>query len=95
MYNKVWIKQLFHDQRKQQNAGNNLRTCRTFKTNIKQEKIHTDDQKQRQILWKFRISSHKLKLKKEGIMKLNQKKRISKLCNVVVEDEMHFLFKCS
>ena len=35
-------KQLFYDQRKQQNAGNKLRTYRTFKTNIKQEKKCTD-----------------------------------------------------
>ena len=43
------------------NAGNKLKTYRTFKTNIKLEKyIQILDQKQRQILCKFRISSHHL-----------------------------------
>ena len=36
--NKVWNKQLFHDQRKWNIAGNKIRTYRTYKTNIKQEK---------------------------------------------------------
>ena len=35
LYNTIWNRQLFYDQRKQQNAGNKLRTYRTFKTNIK------------------------------------------------------------
>ena len=51
VYNKVWNKQLFNDQRKRQNSGNKLRTHRTFKTTIKQEKYtQLLDQKQRQIL---------------------------------------------
>ena len=50
MYNKVWNKQLFNDQRKRQNVGNKLRTYRTFKTNIKQENYtQILDIKQRQI----------------------------------------------
>ena len=72
VYNKVWNKQLFHDQRKQQNAGNKLRTYGTFKTNTKQEKdVEILDQKQRQILCKLSISSHDLEIEKGIIIKLN------------------------
>ena len=94
MYNKVLNKQFLNDQRKRQNAGNKLRTYRIYKTNIKQEKYtQILDQNQMQILCKLRFSSHDLEIKKEGIIKWNQK-RICKLCNVEVEDEMHFLLKC-
>ena len=95
MYKKVWNKQLFNDQIKRQNAGNKLRTYRTFKTNIKQEKYtQILDQKQRQILCKFRISTHDLDIEKGRYCQMEPEKRICKLCNVEVEDEMHFFLKC-
>ena len=95
VYNKVWNKQLFHDQRKQQNVGNKLRTYRTFKTNIKQEKyMQILDQKRRQILCKFRILSHNLEIEKGRYYQIEPEKRICKLCNAEVEDETHFLLKC-
>ena len=78
-----------------QNAGNKLRTYRTFKTNIKQEKYtQILDQKQRQILCKFRISSHDLEIEKGRYYQKESEKRICKLYNVEVEDEMLFLLKC-
>ena len=65
VFNKVWIKQVFNDQGKRQNARNKLKTYRPFKANIKQEKYtQILDQKQRQILCKFRISSHDLEIEK-------------------------------
>ena len=74
------------------NAGNKLKTYRTFKTNIKLEKyIQILDQKQRQILCKFRISSHHLYIEKGRYYQMEPEKRICKLCYVEVEDEMHFL----
>ena len=65
VYNKVWNKQSFNDQKNQQNARNKLRTYRKFKTNIKQEKYtQILDQKHRQMLCKFRISSYDLDIEK-------------------------------
>ena len=64
-------KQLFYDQRKQQNAGNKLGTYRTFKTNIKQEK-KMYRYLTKNILCKFRISSHGLEIEKERYQKLKQ-----------------------
>ena len=96
MNNKVWNKQLFNDQRKRQNAGNKLSTYRTFKTNIKQEKYtQILDQKQRQILCKFRISSHDLEIEKGKFNQIEPEKRNCKLNIGEVEDEMHFLLKYS
>ena len=94
--NKVWNIQLFNDQIKLQNVGNKLRTYRTSKTNIKQEKyIQILDQKQRQILCKFRISSHDLEIKKRRYYQIEPEKRTCKLCNFEVDYEMLFLLKCS
>ena len=53
------------------------------------------DQKQRQVLCKFRISSHDLEIEKGRYYQIEPEKRICKLCNVEEEDEMHFLLKCS
>ena len=70
-------KQLFNDQRKRQNDWNKLRTYRIFKTNIKQEKYtQTLNQKQRQILCKFRISSHDLEIEKGRYYQMEPVKRI-------------------
>ena len=96
MYNKVRNKQLFNVQRKRQNAGNKLRTYRTIKTNIK-TKTYTQilDQKQRQISCKFRILSNDLEIENGRYYQMEPEKRICILCNVEVEDKMHFLLKCS
>ena len=43
---------------------------------------------------KFRISAHDLEIEKGRYYKVDVDKRIFKLCNIEVEDEIHFLLKC-
>ena len=50
---------------------------------------------QRRSLCKFRISNHKLEIEQGHHKNISADKRTCKLCNNGVENEIHFLFKCS
>ena len=50
---------------------------------------------QRRSLCKFRISSHKLEIEQGRYTNISADKRTCMLCNNGVEDEIHFLLKCS
>ena len=43
---------------------------------------------------KFRISSHQLEIECGRYRKIPASQRICKLCNLEVEDELHFLLEC-
>ena len=74
---------------------NKLRTYRKFKNIFKLEPylFHSNKQ-ERQILTKFRISSHTLNIERGRYLGLKQEERICNLCNSDIEDEQHFLVKC-
>ena len=46
-------------------------------------------------LCKFRISNHKPEIEQGRYKNISVDKRTRKLCNNGVEDEIHFLLKCS
>ena len=48
----------------------------------------------REILCKFRISSHDLEIERGRYYTIDVDYRICKLCNIKVEDEIHFLLEC-
>ena len=50
---------------------------------------------QRRSLCKFRISNHKLEIEQGRYKNISADKRTCKLCNNGVENEIHFLLKCS
>ena len=50
---------------------------------------------QRGSLCKFKISNHKLEIEQGRYKNISADKRTCKLCNNGVEDEIHFLLKCS
>ena len=50
---------------------------------------------QRNIFTKFRIGVHNLEIEKVRHKNLPEHKRICTLCNCEVEDEIHFLMRCT
>ena len=50
---------------------------------------------ERNIFTKFRISVHNLEIEKGRHKNLPEHKRICTLCNCEVEDEIHFLMRCT
>ena len=50
---------------------------------------------QRRNISKFRISNHKLEIEQGRYKNISADKRTCKLCKDGVEDEIHFLLKCS
>jgi hypothetical protein len=49
---------------------------------------------QRNILSKFRISSHNVEIEKGRYMNIPAEQRICRLCKLDVENEIHFLLEC-
>ena len=56
--------------------------------------LHFGSRNQRS-LCKFGISNHKLEIEQDRYKNISADKRTCKLCNNGVEDEIHFLLKCS
>ena len=46
------------------------------------------------LITKFRISSHQLEIERGQYRNTSASQRICKLCNLEVEDELHFLLEC-
>ena len=63
--------------------------------NIQQENyLHLLTPQKREILCKFRISSHDLEIERGHYYKIDVDNRICKLYNIKVEDKIHFLLEC-
>ena len=93
-YKNTWKSELFNDKR-HNSCGNKLRTYRLFKDQFVFEPyLNWGTYNQRNILTKFRISSHKLKIEKGRYMNIPAERRICRLCNLDVENEIHFLLEC-
>lgn len=90
-----WRTSLHNDSR-QGNYGNKLRTYRKFKTVFSKEKyLDYFKYDKRRILTKFRVSCHSLNIEKGRHNGLKPEERICKTCNSNdIEDEFHFLFVC-
>ena len=87
------------DRLKKCEQSKKLRTYKKFKTVTGFEKYLDilENQKQRKLLTKFRLSSHDLEIERGryGTKSLPVDERICKLCNErKVEDEFHFLMQC-
>ena len=74
-----------------------LRTYSLIKHSIGREEYLTQirNTSQRQSLTKLRLSNHKLMIEIGRHMKLSKEDRICEICHSEVEDEIHFLTKCS
>ena len=93
-YKDLWRDSLFNDNRKT-TSGNKLRTFRLFKDKfIKEKYLDWGNYTQRKLITKFRISTHNLEIEQGRYNNTPLDKRICKLCNTVVEDEVHFLLEC-
>ena len=76
-------------------CGNKLKTHRLFKDQfIFEPYLNWGTYNQRNILTKFRISSHKLEIEKGRYMNIPAEQRICRLCKLDVENEIHFLLEC-
>ena len=73
-----------------------LRTYALIKENIGKENYlnQIKNTKHRQMLSKFRLSTHKLMIEKGRHLKLPLEERTCPVCHTGVEDEIHFLVKC-
>ena len=90
-YKNTWKSELFNDKR-HNSSGNKLRTYRLFKDQFVFEPyLNWGTYNQRNILTKFRISSHKLEIEKGRYMNIPAEQRICRLCKLDVENEIHFL----
>ena len=67
-----------------------------FKSNFGFEKyLECGDYRKRKIITRFRLSAHDLEIEKGRYIGLKTHQQICKLCSSEVEDEIHFLLKCS
>ena len=67
-----------------------------FKQTFNMEKyLQFGGRNQRISLCKFRISNHKREIEQGRYRNISADKRTCKLCNNGVEDEIHYLLKCS
>ena len=72
-----------------------IRTNRLFKNNFTFEPyLHWGNYDNRRLITKFRISSHQLEIERGRYRKIPASQRICKLCNLEVEDKLHFLLEC-
>jgi hypothetical protein len=77
-YKNTWKSEIFNDKR-HNSCGNKLRTYRLFKDQIVFEPLNWGTYNQRNILTKFRISSHKLEIEKGRYMNTPAEQRICRL----------------
>ena len=95
IYKKMWKEDIFNDKRKKLVQKNKLRTYRLFKDTFKCEKyLDNNNFKQRNIFCKFRIGCHKLEIETGRHNNIPVNERICKLCNMNIENEIHFLLQC-
>ena len=81
-YKNTWKSELFNDKR-HNSCGNKLRTYRLFKDQFVYEPyLNWGTYNQRNILTKFRISSHKLEIQKGRYMNIPAEQRICRLCKL-------------
>ena len=67
-----------------------------FKSNFGFEKyLECGDYRKRKIITRFRLSAHDFEIEKCRYIGLKAHQKICKLCSSEVEDEIHFLLKCS
>ena len=96
---QTWYADLHNDNRKNKDQRNKLRIYRQFKTIYKYENYLTQVKniKHRVALTKLRISSHKLQIERGRYKKPYTKPedRTCPKCQTCMEDEKHFLIKCS
>ena len=96
-YCTSWFSEL-HDDNRNKNGKNKLRTYRQFKTNFKLESylLNIRNVNYRKLLTKFRISDHNLEIelgrRTRPITPADQ--RFCKSCKSEVEDELHYVIKC-
>jgi hypothetical protein len=74
-----------------------LRTYALIKQNIGREDYLKEikNTKHRQMLTKLRLSNHQLMIEQGRHKKLPKEERICQICHEGIEDEIHFLIKCS
>ena len=90
-----WQEELFRDN-SNSDHGNKLRTYRLFKSNFCFEKyLEWGDYRKRKNITRFRLSAHDLEIEKGRYTGVKAHQRFCKLCSSEVEDEIHFLLKCS
>ena len=88
----LWKTNIFNDNKKRSNCSNKLRTYRTFKHNFSFETyLDFGNREQRQLLSKFRISDHPLRIETGRYFGLEVKDRLCSACQEQVEDEIHCL----
>lgn len=94
-YQGIWKEEIYNDLRKNKNQKNKLRTFRLFKNTFHYENyLNIVNFKHRSILSKFRVGNHNLEIEVGRHNNTPVNKRICKLCNNGVEDEIHFLLQC-
>jgi hypothetical protein len=72
-----------------------LRTYRLFKNKFTFEPyLYWGNYDKRRLITKFRISSHQLEIERERYRNIPTSPRICKLCNLEVDDELHFPLEC-
>jgi hypothetical protein len=94
LYKDFWKKSIFNDTRRA-NMGNKLRSYRMFKIVYECEPYLKciSDFNIRQIMCKFRISNHRLKIETGRFNNTPLEERNCTLCNTL-ENEIHFLTEC-
>ena len=93
-YKELWKYNIFNDNKKS-NCSNKLRTYRLFKNNFTFEPyLYWGNYDKRRLITKFKISSHQLEIERGRYRNIPASQRICKLCNLEVEDELHFLLEC-
>ena len=90
-----WQEELFRDN-SNSDHGNKLRTYRLFKSNFCFEKyLEWGDYRKRKIITRFHLSAHDLEIEKGRYTGVKADQIFCKLCSSEVENEIHFLLKCS
>ena len=94
-----WMSEIFNDKGRTGKQSNKLRVYRTFKTEYKYESYldHIINTKHRINLTRLRISNHNLEIEKGRHRKpyVEPQDRTCPVCKKEVEDEIHFLLRCS
>jgi hypothetical protein len=86
-YKELWKYNIFIDNKKS--------NCKLFKNKFTFEPyLYWGNYDKRRLITKFRISSHQLEIERERYRNIPTSPRICKLCNLEVEDELHFLLEC-
>ena len=95
-FNQHWLTNINCDHgQKNILSGNKLRTYKKFKTIFSfEDYLNIGSKTDRQIITKFRTSSHDLEIERGRYQGIKAEERTCKLCKSGVEDEPHFLLIC-